>query len=348
MNSGNLCIMPATEDGQLEWKDLVGSGGYKIKEFDPGVRVSFERNPNYWKEGRAHADEVELLTIADPAARINAIVTGAVDAIDQVDLATVSLLARTPGITVEESTGPLHYVMPMKTKLAPFDNVHVRQALKYAIDREEFLQKILRGHGSVGNDHPIGPSYRYHAADLEQRTYDADKAKWHLKQAGLDSLSVDLSCADAAFAGAVNAAVLFRETAAKAGIEINVVREPNDGYWSSVWNVKPFVTSYWGGYPTEDGMFTTGYAAGAAWNDTDWDDEEFQTLLVQARAELNEDTRRSMYRDMQSILVDRGGVIVPAFANNVIARNDKIAHGEHVSSLKPFDGRRIIERWWVA
>jgi peptide/nickel transport system substrate-binding protein len=55
-----------------------------------------------------------------------------------------------------------------------------------------------------------------------------------------------------------------------------------------------------------------------------------------------------MYREMQRILRDEGGVIVPMFANAVVARNEAITHGEHVSAVRPFDGRRIIERWWLA
>ena len=259
-----------------------------LESFDPGVRAVFKRNPNYWKEGRAHADEVELLSITDSAARSSALVTGEVHAIDQVDLKTAALLARKSGVVVEETTGPLHYVYPMQTTKPPFDNLHVRQALKFAIDREEILQKILKGHGTIGNDHPIGPSYRYYAADLEQNSYDPDKARHHLKQAGLSELTVDLSTADAAYAGAVDAVVLYKEHAAKAGITVNVVREANDGYWSNVWMKKPWVASYWGGYSVEDTMFTTGYAPGAAWNDTHWDHEAFNKLLIQARAELDE------------------------------------------------------------
>jgi len=348
LNEAPLAIFPAADDGSLDWKGGIGSGGYKLKSYEPGVRADFERNPNYWKEGAAHVDEVELLTIADAAARSNALVTGEVHAIDQVDLKTADLLARRKGIVVEESTGPLHYVYPMRTSLAPFDNVHVRQALKFAIDREELVQKILRGHGTIGNDTPIGPTYRYYAADLEQNSYDPDKAKFHLKEAGLSELTLDLSAADAAYAGAVDAAVLYKETAAKAGININVVREPNDGYWSNVWMKKPWCASYWGGYSTEDTMFSTGYAPGAAWNDSDWDHEAFNKLMVEARAELDEGKRREMYREMQRILRDEGGVIVPMFANAVVARNEAITHGEHVSAVRPFDGRRIIERWWLA
>ena len=117
---------------------------------------------------------IELLTLADTAARSNALVTGEVDVIDQVDLKTVSLLGRKPGITIEEGAGPLHYVFPMRSKTAPFDNPDLRKALKYAIDREEMLEKILFGHGVVGNDQsdravlPV-PRRRPRADDLRSR-----------------------------------------------------------------------------------------------------------------------------------------------------------------------------------
>ncbi len=344
-NEAFFTVYPA-KDNAIDWQG-GGSGPYKIKNYDPGVRIDFERNPNYWKEGHAHADTIELLTITDPAARSSALITGEVHVIDQVDLKTVELLARNPAITILEGAGPLHYTFPMATNVAPFDNVDVRKALKYAINREEMVEKILQGHGVVGNDNPIGPSYRYYAADIEQTSYDPDKAKFHLKEAGLSDLSVDLSAADSAFAGAVDAVQLYQASAAKAGININVIRESNDGYWSDVWMKKPWAASYWGGYSTEDAMFTTGYSTGAAWNDTFWSNEQFEKLLVQSRAELDEAKRAEMYREMQILVRDEGGVVAPMFANSVMARNDKVGHGE-LSWIRPTDGRRMLERWWVA
>ena len=106
------------------------------------------------------------------------------------------------------------------------------------------------------------------------------------------------------------------------------------------------MASYWGGYATADGMFTTGYAAGAAWNDTQWDHPRFNELLVMARAELDDAKRREMYREMQILLRDEGGTIAPIFTHVVIARNDKIAHGKQ-SWLRALDGRRIMGRWWM-
>ncbi len=343
----HVAIMPA-KDGKLDPTSGVGTGGYVLQSYDPGVRAKLKRNPNYWKSGRAHFDEAEALVITDVTARTNALTTDEIDAIDRVDLKTAHLLKRRKGIKIEETSGTQHYTFAMRTDTAPFDDNHVRLALKYALDREALLKTILRGHGVLGNDHPIGRSNFYHASDLPQRAYDPDKAKFHLKKAGLSSLKVDLSAADAAFPDAVDAAVLYKEHAAKIGIEINVVQEPNDGYWSNVWLKKPWCAVYWGGRPTEDWMFSTAYAAGVPWNDTYWSHERFNQLLVEARAELDQAKRRELYFEMQKIVSDEGGVVVPMFANYVFALSDKIGHDDKMGADKDLDGTKGMERWWFA
>jgi len=342
----HLLLMP-TVDGKADWQSYVGTGAYILDSHEPGVRSTVKRNPNSWKSDRGHFDEAELLVIADVNARQNAVATGEVDVISRCDLKTVHLLARKPGVRVEEETGFLHYTAPMNTTLAPYDNNDVRLALKYAVDREALLDKILKGHGTLGNDHPIAPSVPFHA-ELEQRVYDPEKAKFHLKKAGLETLKVDLSAADAAFAGAVDAAVLMKEHAAAAGIDINVVREPNDGYWSNVWMKKPWCACYWGGRPTQDWMFSQAYAEGANWNDTYWSHERFNMLLKEGRGELDNSKRAEIYREMQQIVRDDGGVVVWAFANYVYAMADKIQHGPDVAANWELDGGRYIERWWQA
>ena len=341
-------VIGAAKDGKVDWEACNGTGGYKLASHQRGVRLELKRNASYWKSGRAHFDEVELIAIPDPAARINAVTTGQVDAINRVDLKTVDLLSRNKDIVIEEVTGTQHFTMPMFTDVAPFTDNTVRLALKHAIDRKALVQTILRGRGRPGNDSPITPANRYFAADIPVREYDPEKAKFHLKQAGLSSLKVDLSAADAAFNGAIDTAVLFKEHAAKAGIEINVVREPNDGYWTNVWTKKPFVMCFWAGRPTEDWMFSQVYAKGARWNDTHWSNDRFNTLLLEARAELDQGNRRAMYREMQLIVRDEGGVVIPMYANFVDARSVKIARAKELGSNYDLDGWKCIERWWSA
>ncbi len=77
---------------------------------------------------------------------------------------------------------------------------------------------MWRVFSSAGNDHPIASIQKYHAKELPQRKYDPDKAKFHIKKAGLADHTFKLHAADAAFAGAVDASILYKESAAKAGI----------------------------------------------------------------------------------------------------------------------------------
>ena len=347
MSDYHLPIMPGV-DGKIDPMSSDGCGAYSVTEYDPGVRASMLRNPNYWKDGRAHFDGVELLTILDPAARQAALMTGDVDVIDQVDLKTSAFFQRAPNVKILSTTGTQHYTFTMDTRAAPFSDNNVRMALKHGIDRQELVDKILFGYGEIGNDHPIGRSNRYYAADLEQNSYDPDKAKFYLREAGLDSLDISLSAADAAFGGAVDAALLYADGAAAAGININVVREANDGYWSEVWMKKPFCAVYWGGRPTEDWMFTTAYASGAPWNDSFWEHERFNELLAAARPELDENLRREMYHEMQDIVRTEGGVVVPMFASYVMAHRDNVAHPDVVGANWGLDGFRVCERWWFS
>ena len=84
---------------------------------------------------------------------------------------------------------------------APFNDVNVRTALKWSIDRKEIVDKILFGYGAPGNDNPIAPSIKYASELRPIHTYDPEKAKFFLRKAGLDKLSVDLSASAAVFPG---------------------------------------------------------------------------------------------------------------------------------------------------
>ena len=350
MSDYHLLICPSNGDGTIDWESGAGTGGYTLAEHDPGVRTLTKRNPNYWKEGRAHFDEVETLQIADPNARLNALRTNDIDCMSNVDLKIVERLKKLPGISVRSVTGNKQFTLPMRTDTAPFDNNDIRLAVKYIVNREEWLEKIIFGYGEIGNDNPIGPANIYRATpeELPQRVYDPDKAKYHLRQAGLDSLSIKFHAAETGFPGAVNAAQLMRESALPAGIDIEVVREPDDGYWSNVWMQKPFSACYWGGRPTEDWMFSQVYAADANWNDTFWIHERFNDLLLQARGELDTAKRREMYVEMQRIVHDEGGVCLPLFQSDTMAHSDKVFVPEVIANNWELDGHKHAERWWFA
>ena len=338
-------------DGQIEEAiaNGIGTGMYKVESFDPGVRATVSRVDSHYKDGTAGwFDSIEVVAINDSSARMNALMTGQVDAVNRVDFKTEPLMRANPNVNIFEVTGNQHFTFPMLTNLSPYDNLKVRQALKFAVNRQEMVDKVLLGHGAVANDHPIGPANQYYAADIEQNSYDPDRAKALLAEAGMDGLTIDLSASDAAFPGAVDAAQLYQASAKSAGINLNVVQEPADGYWSNVWLKKPWCACYWSGRATEDWMFSTAYESGVPWNDTAWENARFQELLISARAELDSDKRRDQYTEMQMLMSSEGGTVVPMYANYVDAHSTKLTNSGTIGNTFQMDNSRFMERWWFS
>ena len=345
MSDYHLVMMKADAEGNVDPRSANGTGPYKVIHHEPGVASQLERHDGFFRD--SYFDAIDVVVVNDPTSRQTALKTDEVDAVSSAELKTVHLLGRDPNITIDEVASGAHVTVPMFCDVAPFDNPDVRTALKLSIDREECIQKIKKGHASIGNDFPIGPSVPFWA-DIEQRQYDPDQAKSLLKKAGMEGLTVDLSSSDAAFAGAVDFAVLYAEQARKAGININVVREPNDGYWSNVWLKKPFCVVQWGARPTPDVMYSLAYKDDAAWNESHWKNKQFNELLLQAKAELDPAKRQEMYTKMHELCRDDGGTIVPFFINRVGARRSRVQHLENIAGNWELDGARAYERWWFA
>lgn len=342
----HLVVFPA-KDGAPDFADGVGTGGFVLKSFEPGVRAEFERNPNYWKDGRAHFSSVEVLSIRDAAARQSALLGGDVDATENVDLKTAHLIERAPNVRLLSVTGGLHHTWPMRVDAAPFDNIDFRLAIKHAVDRNELVDKIFRGFAGLGNDHPVAQSMPFFDDSIEQRERDLDRAKHHLEKSGHAGAQIQLSAADV-YAGTVDAALLIQSQLAQVGIDVEVVREATDGYWSNVWRRKPWCAAYWNGRPTADGILTAAYAAEAAYNASGWVNIRFNELLVAARAETDTSLRAEMYAEMQRLVRDDGATLIPSFGAFVMALNDKIATPDSINGNWTADGGRAAERWWTA
>ncbi|RWP25036.1 ABC transporter substrate-binding protein [Mesorhizobium sp.] len=322
MTDYHLIIQP--NGGKDNPAEGISAGPYKASVNEPGVRYGGERFANFWQPDKmGFADQVELLAINDATARISALQAGQVHIIDKVEPKVIDLIKRAPNLKVEAVSGPGYYCFNMFCDTAPFDNNDLRMALKLAIDRQEMLDKILRGYGTLGNDFPINNAYSLFPEDIPQREFDTDQAKHYYKKSGHNG-PILLRVANAGFPGAVDAAQLYQQSCAKAGIALEIQRVPDDGFWSEVWNKQPFCNTYWSGRATQDQMYSTTYLSTAEWNDTHFSNEKFDKLLIEARAELDQDKRKNLYREIAIIVRDEGGVIVPMFNQAVDAVSDKV------------------------
>lgn len=339
----HLVIQPG---GGVDKPDAgIGAGPYKVDVFEPGVRIAFSKHANYFDSAIGHADQVEYLNINDNTARTAALQSGQVHMMNRVDPKIAELLKGAPGVQVKAVAGRGHYVFIMHVDKAPFDNKDLRMALKLAIRRQEMVDKILGGLGSMGNDFPVNASYPLFDDTIPQREYDAAAAAEAYKKSGHDGSPIVLRTAPGAFPGAVDAANLFAASAKEAGIPLEVKLEPDDGYWTNVWNVEPFCASYWGGRPVQDQVYSTTYLSTAEWNDTKFKNQEFDDLLIAARGELDQAKRKQEYSQMANILRDEGGLILPMFNNFVSGVRDEIAGWIEDPNGELMNGRAAVKCW---
>ncbi|QFT95488.1 Glutathione-binding protein GsiB precursor (plasmid) [Roseovarius sp. THAF9] len=335
------------KEGNDDWSAGIGTGPYVKEDWQPGIQYLGRKFANFYRDDQGHFDEVEILNITDPGARLSGLLSKTLHAIGSPETKTAGRLAEAPGFELVQVSATQHYTADMRADMDPFTSEHLRRAVKWGINRQEIVDKVLNGYGTIGNDLPISRGQQFYNDQLEQREYDPDKARYHLKQAGFDTIDLTLAASDGAFGGAVDAAVLMRNSMAGVGMNVTVDRRPADGYWSDVWLKAPWCMVYWNGRPTVDWMLSSTYTSGSDWNSSAFRNETFDNLLVEARAEPDEAKRREMYHAAQRIFWEESGTAVFAFANILIGHSEALGHGP-VGVSRRMDDSRLPRRWWFA
>jgi peptide/nickel transport system substrate-binding protein len=321
--------LPMVPDGFTDWQKPVGTGAFVLDRFEPGQRIALKRAGDYWKDGRGHLDAAEITVIGEWSERLDALLSGQVDVINRVDPRAAGLLAKAARTELVRAPGGWHAALAMQVDRPPFDNLDLRLALKYAVDRDQMLKSLFSGYGAVGNDHPIPQNDPFFNKDLPPRKRDPDRAAYHLRRSGLDPALV-LQASDAAFPGAVELAQLAQASAARAGLRIELRKEPVEGFFDQVWRKGAFVASCWPGRAAATHMLAEVYGAGAPLDETHWSNDRFQSLLAEASAETDEAKRRGPIFEMQSLLRDDGGAVIPVFRDWLDAHHDSVGgHTPH-------------------
>jgi len=358
MSAGNLDLPYNLSDyhiivvpnGYTDFAKPDGTGAFTLEEFQPGVRATFKRKAgNYWKPNRGHFERVELRYIGDAATRTQALVTGQVDAINRVDPKTAALLAKNKNLKLSRTPGAGNrFAFVAHTDKDPYANKDLMLAMKFGIDRKKIVQNVFSGYASIGNDHTVGTKMKYYDPKQKLATYDPDKAKFHFKKANI-STPIELQVSEGAFTGATDSAVIFQESAKKAGINVEVKRVSGDGYWDNVWLKQPFCAVYWGNRPTIDNQLTSTFAGKKTnpWNDTRFDNDEFDKLIVAARVELDQKKRADMYARMQELVSQNSGMVCFAIQDYLDAHATKL-QGLTISARYDLGDQRIAEKGWFA
>lgn len=311
-------IVPANYDPT----NPVGAGPFKFKSFTAGQQSEFERNPFYYVAGQPYVDSLILIDFGDDTSRVNALLSGQVDAIDGLPSAQAPVINASGSYKVLESRTGGWIPFTMRVDRAPFNDVRVRQALRLLVDRGQMVRQVLGGHGTIGND-MYAPFDACYPAKLPQRKLDVAKAKALLKAAGKSNLKIELVTAPIA-AGAVEAATVFAQEAKAGGVTVKIKKLDTNAFWNNYlkWD---FAESFW---YTRDFLPQTaaGSLPAAPYNETHWANAKFISLVGKAKQTSDQKTRCSLIQQAMTIEYNTGGNIIWGFPNQIDAYSTKV-HG---------------------
>ena len=185
LNTGRIVSPQAVKTSRKNFaQNPVGTGPFKFVSWDHNVRITLTANPDYW-DGAPALSQLIFRPLVDEQTRITEFLSGGVDVIFDVPPDNIGQVKGNPDAVFLEQPGPHVWWVTLNVQKPPFDNVLVRRAVNYAVNKDALTQDILKGTGtpSVG---PIPPAIGWAYTDqVTQYNYDPDRAQELLKQSGV-------------------------------------------------------------------------------------------------------------------------------------------------------------------
>ena len=319
----------------------IGSGPFRFVSFAPGRSALFRRFDDYW-EGAPHLDELEIVVANEESARVNALLGGQVEYAHELNPTTARAHQGRGQIEMVRLRGSAMQAFCMKTDRPPFDDKRVREAFFLIADRKELVDGALSGAGQIGND-LFGMGYEYYADSLPQRTQDLDRARALLKKAGAEKLRVSLDTSAVA-AGFTEAAGIFRDQAAKAGVTVDVRMGSKDSYWSDILDSGTLCCYRSGAMPIE-AHISQRLLTDSTTNATHWRHADFDALYRQAQSTRDKTERAALYERMQRRLYAEGGFLIWGFADWIIGTAKNVKGVEANAPANTLDWARFDKVW---
>jgi peptide/nickel transport system substrate-binding protein len=297
-----------------------GTGPFVYQSFTPEQRSVFTRNPNFWQSGLPYVDSLTVIDFPDTTSLQDALTTGVIDAAGGFDGPQIAALGTVSGVTtVPSHTGSIT-PFTMRVDQPPFNDVRVRQALRYLVDRPQLIDSALDGYGVVASDvfSPYDPDFD----NALHREQDIPYAKSLLKAAGHENLTVPLVTAPAA-TGMVAMATVLKEQASAAGVTINLENVPTSTFFGKNYLSWTFSQDFYS-YDPYLMQVSTSMLPTSPFNETHTDSPVLNSLYQKANATLDVSVRKQIVYEMQTFDFNEGGYIIPAYIDALDAYSTKI------------------------
>ncbi len=309
----------------------AGSGPFMFKEWVKGDHLTLTRNPHYWmkdSQGVAlpYLQSIKYRPITNESVEFSNLQTSAINVADTIAPTDVATAKSSSNLVYAQGSGLSFFGVMLNTKAAPFNNVNVRQAIEWGVNRQEILHSVLQDVGVVAQG-PIAPTSWAYDSNFAPYTYDITKAKAALAAGGAaKGISFTLLITSGSPVNTQEAQFIQAELQ-PAGITVNIKQET---FATLLNDTDPSVHNFqaallgWSGRPDPDGNMYAWFHTGGGDNSMQYSNPQVDSLLEAARATTDQGQRTTDYQQAQQIILQDAsyvfinhGVNLEAITNNV-------------------------------
>jgi peptide/nickel transport system substrate-binding protein len=332
------------EQGDEFFNTPYGTGPFYVTDWAKGDRINLQKNPNYWEVGKPYLDELEFLIVPDDTTRVIMLEAGEVDIASDVPFNQIETLRQRDGIEVQTDTlSRVDYIALNHTQ-EPFDDVNVRKAINYAVNKEQIIETVLFGNAEVANS--LLPQMLYWNEGAEPYAYDPEQARAYLADSKVpDGFETELIIS-AGNSVQQQYATIVQQNLSEIGIEVSINQLDeltlyNDYFQNFEYEM--LAQYHTTDIPDPDSIvnYALNYAGGTGAIWTGYDNPEIVELTEAAAITEDAAEREEMYRQIQQMSLDDAQVLFLYFPTSRTALWDWV----HGFAVQPTGNYRMWEVW---
>lgn len=332
LNTYNSVILPSDYNGDFA-SHPVGTGPFKLTNYQAGESATFEKNDDYWDHGRPYLDKVSVSLYDSPEPQILALQGRKADMMVAISPVDARPLLHNSHIKISDRHSPATRLLAMRTDQDPFRDARVRRAVALCMQREAMIKVLLNGKGLIGNDHPIAPIYHDHI-QLSQRRRNIDEAKKLLKEAGHpNGFKVTLHVPN--YLELPKYGVMTKSALHDAGIDVDLKVETYNAYYNH-WTTVDFGLTDWIGRPTPGQILLQAFGSKSEWNASHWKNDHFDTVANKLVRTVKKDERTQLANQAATILHHEVPAVI-AYFNDTLRPMNKRVMGVHTNMSQYLD-----------
>lgn len=303
----------------------VGTGQYKLKEWLPGNRIVFEGFKDAY-QGAPNFEELTYLTIPEVSNRMIALETGEVDVAFDIGIMDKETIENSNNLELVEVESPALLYLGFDQTNPIYQNKKLREAIAYAIDNQTFVDVVFRG-SAVTGDSPLPKASPAYNGNVKKYNQDIEKAKKLLAEAGYpNGLDIELWCMDDG--PRVDMCVIIQDQLKKIGINVEIKIFEFGAYVSktALPNKELYFLSWNSSGDGDVALYPLFHSSqhGAPGNRSFYSNKEVDKLLDKARVSVDEEERKSLYKEVQNILQEDLAIYALAYPKINLAKNKEL------------------------